>query len=103
MYKIGVIGDKTDIQGFLALGLDIFPSYSAEEIKENLKKCAENGYGIIYITEQALAKIGDEADKYSSMQMPAIIPIPGIGGSLGIGMANVKKCVERAVGSDIIS
>ncbi len=103
MYKLGVIGDKNSIQGFLTLGLDIFPSYSADEIKENLKKCAENGYGIIYITEQALALIGDEADRYNDMQMPAIIPIPGLTGTLGIGMANVKKCVERAVGSDIIS
>ena len=103
MYKLGVIGDKNSIQGFLALGLDIFPSYSAEDVKDNLKKCADSGYGIIYITEQALALIGDEAEKFSGMQIPAVIPIPGLGGTLGIGMGNVKKCVERAVGSDIIS
>ncbi len=103
MYKVGVIGDKGSIQGFLALGLDIFPSYSAQEIKDNLKKCVQNQYGIIYITEQALALIGDEADKYSAVQIPAVIPVPGLSGSLGIGMSNVKKCVERAVGSDIIS
>ena len=33
---------------------------------------------------------------------PAIIPIPGVKNSNGIGMMNVKKSVERAVGSDII-
>ncbi|MCQ4771942.1 V-type ATP synthase subunit F, partial [Intestinimonas massiliensis] len=31
---------------------------------------------------------------------PAIILIPGKSGSLGIGMDNVKKSVERAVGAD---
>ena len=103
MYKLGVIGDKNSIQGFLALGLDIFPAYSADEICENIEKCAKDGYGIIYITEQALALAGDTADKYNDMQTPAIIPIPGTAGTLGIGMSNVKKCVERAVGSDIIS
>ena len=30
------------------------------------------------------------------------IPIPGVDGSFGIGIANVKKSVERAVGADIL-
>ena len=33
---------------------------------------------------------------------PAQILIPGKEGSLGIGMANVKTAVERAVGADIL-
>ena len=102
MYKIGVIGYKNSIQGFLALGIDIFPSYKEEEIRESLHKCVKNGYAVIYITEQALALVREEADKYTDMPVPAIIPVPGSGGSLGIGMGNVKKFVERAVGSDIL-
>ncbi len=34
--------------------------------------------------------------------LPAIIPIPAISGNTGIGIANVKKFVEQAEGSDII-
>ena len=49
-----------------------------------------------------LSGIQSEIDKYADLRIPAIIPIPGAGGSLGIGIANVKKSVERAVGSDII-
>ncbi|PBH15845.1 V-type ATP synthase subunit F, partial [Clostridioides difficile] len=26
MYKVGVVGDKDSIMGFLALGIDIFPA-----------------------------------------------------------------------------
>ena len=33
----------------------------------------------------------------------SIVPIPGVSGNTGIGMENLKKCVEKAVGSDIIS
>lgn len=102
MYKIGVIGDKSSIQGFLALGIDIFPSYKEDEIRTNLHKCVNSGYAVIYITEQALSLVLDEAEKYNDMTVPAIIPIPGSGGTLGIGMGNVKKFVERAVGSDIL-
>jgi V/A-type H+-transporting ATPase subunit F len=36
------------------------------------------------------------------MRLPAIIPIPGVSANTGMGMRNVKKSVERAVGSDII-
>lgn len=103
MYKIGVIGDKSSVQGFLAIGLDIFVCDSKEEATTALSKCVKNDYAIIYITEQLAALIPDEIEKYSEAQLPAIIPIPGFKGSLGIGMANVKKSIERAVGSDIIS
>ena len=34
MSKVGIIGDKDTVMGFLALGIDIFPAYSAEEIKK---------------------------------------------------------------------
>ncbi len=35
MYKVGVMGDKDTVMGFLALGIDIFPVYDAEEIKKD--------------------------------------------------------------------
>ena len=34
MYKVGIIGDKDSVMGFLALGIDIFPAYEADEIKK---------------------------------------------------------------------
>ncbi|MDD6159415.1 MAG: V-type ATP synthase subunit F, partial [bacterium] len=43
-----------------------------------------------------------ELDKYKDRLTPAVILIPGKEGSLGVGMANVKKAVERAVGADIL-
>ena len=36
MSKVGIIGDKDTVMGFLALGIDIFPAYSAEEIKKTI-------------------------------------------------------------------
>jgi V/A-type H+-transporting ATPase subunit F len=44
----------------------------------------------------------DEIEKYKDMRIPAIIPIPGMDGSYGVGIANLKKAVERAVGADIL-
>jgi V/A-type H+/Na+-transporting ATPase subunit F len=101
MYKIAVLGDKESVLGFKALGLDIFPC-ERTEAKETLHNLAKQNYAIIYITEQIAKEIKPEIDEYKDRLTPAIILIPSKEGSLGIGMDNVRICVERAVGADIL-
>lgn len=102
MYKIAVIGDRDSIYGFASLGLEIFPTESAEEGHRTLRKLAETDYAVIYITEELAVGLQEELERYSTQIMPAIITIPGVKGNTGVGIAMVKKSVERAVGSDII-
>lgn len=102
MYKIGVIGDRESILGFKAVGLDVFPVDDPDEAKKILKRIAKEDFAIIYITEQVYQFMMDEVDEYTDSRLPAIIPIPGKDGTLGIGMTSVKKSVERAVGADIL-
>ncbi len=101
-YKIGVLGDSDSVMGFKALGLDVFPAADAEEAKRTLHTLAKEDYAVIYLTEQYAAQMQQELDRYKDRLTPAVILIPGKEGSLGIGMANVKKSVERAVGADIL-
>ena len=102
MYKIAVIGDYDSIYGFAALGLDIFPAVDRKEIEAKLTALAENGYGIIYITEALAAVLKHEINRYKDSIVPAVIQIPGINGNTGAGIEGVKKSVEQAVGSDIL-
>ncbi len=102
MYKIGVIGEKDAVLGFIALGFSVFPVEGREQAAAVLSELAENQYAVIYITEQTAALIGNEINQYRESRFPAVIPIPGVQGSLGIGMQGVKKCVEKAVGADIL-
>ena len=102
MYKIGVIGDRESILGFKAVGLDVFPIDDPEEANKTLKMIAKEDFAIIYITEQIYQYMMDLVDEYVDSRLPAIIPIPGKDGTLGIGMTSVKKSVERAVGADIL-
>lgn len=102
MYKIGVIGEKDAVLGFKSLGFSVFPVENKEQADKVLSDLAKDNYAVIYITEQTAANIADKIDQYRESRFPAIIPIPGIQGSLGIGMQGVKKCVEKAVGADII-
>ena len=102
MYRVAVLGDRDSIYGFAAIGLDTFPVEDATEAAKKLKVLADGRYAVIYITESLQAQLETEIDNYVSSQLPAIIPIPGVSDNTGMGMSNVKKSVERAVGSDII-
>ena len=54
------------------------------------------------MTEAVYSALGEELDEYRDLLTPAIIPIPGVSGNTGIGMRDVSRSVEKAVGSDII-
>lgn len=102
MYKIAVMGDMDSVLGFKALGLDVCPVATPEQGREALHRMAKEDYAIIYMTEQLAVQLTAEISRYKDALTPAIILIPGKEGSLGIGMANVKTAVERAVGADIL-
>lgn len=102
MYKIGVIGEKDAVLGFTALGFSVFPVENKEQAVSVLSDLAGKRYAVIYITEQTAVNIENEINQYRERRFPAVIPIPGIQGSLGIGMQGVKRCVEKAVGADIL-
>lgn len=101
MYKIAVLGDRDSVLGFKALGLDVFPAESVDGAKQTLHRLAKENYAVVYLTEQLAQHMDAELTRYKDELIPAIILIPGKEGSLGIGMANVKRAVERAVGADI--
>ena len=101
-YKIAVLGDKDSVLGCKALGLDVFPADTVEEAKTTLHELARGNYAVVYLTEQYAANMEAEIKRYKDELTPAVILTPGKDGSLGIGMANVKSAVERAVGADIL-
>ena len=101
MYKIAVIGDRDSVLGFKALGLEAIAVENAGEAGAALRSLED--YGIIYITEKLAAELQHEIARYNDRVTPAVIPIPGKTGSLGIGMAALSKAVERAVGADILN
>lgn len=102
MYRIGVIGDRDSVLGFQALGLEVCPVESPDEARQALHRMAKENFAILYLTEQLAAQLQPEVARYQDALTPAIILIPGKGGSLGIGAKNITTAVERAVGADIL-
>ena len=90
MAKIAVIGDRDSVLGFRALGLEVHTVEDSTEARHLLRKAAEEA-----------APLQEEIDRYKEALTPAIVLIPGKGGSLGLGETALHNAVERAVGADI--
>ncbi len=103
MYKIAVLGDRDSIYGFGALGLEVLPIEEAETGAKTLRRLAEEDYAVLYVTEALCAQIPQELERLRERPLPAVVPIPGLSGNTGMGMAMVKRSVEQAVGSDILA
>ncbi len=101
-YRIAVLGDKDSVLGFKALGLSTYPVDSADDARTTLHRIAKENFAVIYVTETLAVELEQDINRYKDELTPAIILIPGKEGSLGIGAANIKKAVERAVGADIL-
>jgi len=101
-YQIAVVGDWESVMGFRALGLDTYPVTDAEEARERIRQLARTDCAVIYLTETLAKDLDDVLDRYKDELRPAIILIPGRGGSLGIGRENIQRAIERAVGADIL-
>ena len=101
-YRIAVLGDQASVLGFKALGLDVYPAETVEAAREILHRLAKSDTAIISLTEQLAQGLAAEIGRDKANLTPGIIILPAKRGRLGIGMANVKKSVERAVGADIL-
>jgi len=105
MYKIGIIGDRESVQGFGAIGIITamvdFRDY--DECRAAFAKYQSENYVVIFVTEPVAVTLSKEIDKISHEPIPAVIILPNNTGSSGVGMENIKKSVERAVGADILT
>lgn len=103
MYKIGIIGDRDSVLGYMAIGFAVHEAATAEEAGRLLRKlAADEEYAILFIVENYAAALEEEIAAYRDKPLPAVVTLPGAGGSTGYGMAALKSAVERAVGADIL-
>ena len=102
MYKIAVSGDKDSVLAFRALGVHVFTAIEGNEARRIIDKLAKEEYGIIFVTEQLAQEIPETIQRYNNEVIPAVILIPSNRGSLNIGLDNINKNVEKAVGSNIL-
>lgn len=99
---MGVVGERDAVLAFNALGLTAVPAATQMEISAAVNRLAQEGYAVIFITEDAARAIPETISRYGQDMLPAIIPIPGSRGTDGYGIGALHANVEKAVGVDIL-
>ena len=102
-YKIGIIGTEEAISGFYALGVSCFPITESNEIDQVIEKIKTDRFAAVFITEDWANRIRDRVDQaFAGAALPAVVTVPSPQGATDAGLANLRKIVEQAVGSDIL-
>jgi vacuolar-type H+-ATPase subunit F/Vma7 len=112
-YKSAIIGPNVVISGYQVLGVVPFEANTGHEALEALKEIkrttendADDGaakYAVVMITEDLFLDMdSDEYAKVSSGALPAVVSLPGVGGSTGYSVERLKKLMIKAVGSDLL-
>ena len=71
--------------------------------RRTVSRLAREDYGVIFVEERQFVAQAALIDRLVQEFSASIIPIPGIRGSIGVGLSAVRSSVERAVGMDIFS
>lgn len=100
--RIAVIGDKDSVFAFKAVGVEVYSTSNSLEARDLVRKLAKEGVKVICIIESLAAELDGFLNKLKSKTYPAVIPIPGGGARLNLGMLGIKKDMEKAIGADIL-
>lgn len=103
-YKIAIIGSPDAISGFKAVGCEAIGVKTKEEAREKIQQIYDSSdYAVLFITENWADNVREFLNELPPKALPSITAIPSQLGSTGAGLANLKRIVEQAVGSDILS
>ena len=102
MADIAVIGDRDSVLLFKAVGLDVYFETEQESASRTIHRLAKGGAKVLFVTEALYTACGEAISAYKAEAFPAILPIPSNQGTQGVGMAELKANVEKAIGADIL-
>ena len=99
--KIAVIGGKTTAIGFKALGLETFPVERPADALEVWGRLNLEEFGIIFVTEPIYEVLREELEPLAYASLPVVSVIPAVSQSRGVMKAELRKLVEKAVGTEL--
>jgi len=99
--KIAAAGAKDFCLAFKSVGADEFVADTPHQLVKILNQiCALSKYAIVFVDEDTAAQIADTLVKLKSNPLPAICLIPSLAKTNdGFALAQLKKDVEKAIGS----
>ncbi len=100
--RIAFLGSKDTVVGFTPLGISTYAVADRESALAALRECLNSNFAILFVTEMIAELIEGELKAIRFSPTPAILVVPSILGSTGLGIRRLRALVEKAVGADIL-
>lgn len=101
---MAAVGHYDTVLPFQAVGVKPFPVLGDQkEDRALLEKLVRDDYAVVFVEEALFLEHQELISELNQEHSASIIPIPGIRGSLNVGLSAIRNNVERAVGMDIFA
>lgn len=102
-YKIVAVGEKELIAGFRSVGLELIPVQSAPDVEPILRRLSlDPEVALILMTESIAQECLDAISRFREKSLIVLLVIPSHQGSSHIGMVEMRRSIERAVGTNLL-
>jgi V/A-type H+-transporting ATPase subunit F len=100
---VACIGDADSVMGFKALGVEAIVPSGADDAVRSFRNLVAGGASVIIVVEDYLDWLAAEIEQTARMPIPAVVVLPGLGGTKGRGGETIRKQITRAVGVDLMA
>lgn len=102
---MAAIGEYEMVLPFQAVGVRpvILDPEKRGDFEQILEKLARENYAVIFIQEDLFIDFTDKVEEIIDAYPTSVLPLPGVMGSTGAGLASIRNSVEKAVGMDIFA
>ena len=102
---MAAIGDYEMVLPFQAVGVRavVLGSDNRKNFEEILEGLARERYAVVFIQEDLFVDFTHKVEEVNDAYPTSVLPLPGIKGSTGAGLASIRNSVEKAVGMDIFA
>ncbi|MDR1875805.1 MAG: V-type ATP synthase subunit F [Synergistaceae bacterium] len=102
---MAAIGDYEMVLPFQAVGVKpvVLSAENRDGFGQILEKLARENYGVVFIQEDLFVEFIAKVEEINDAYPTSVLPLPGIRGSTGAGLASIRNSVEKAVGMDIFA
>ena len=102
---MAAIGDYEMVLPFQAVGIKpvVLDAAKRPQFEYILEGLAREHYAVVFIQEDLFVDFTEKIEEINDAYNISVLPIPGVLGSTGAGLASIRNSVEKAVGMDIFA
>jgi V/A-type H+-transporting ATPase subunit F len=102
---MAAIGDYEMVLPFQAVGIKpvVLDFEKRQRFGQILEDLARQHYAVVFIQEDLFVEFTKKVEEINDAYDTSVLPLPGVLGSTGAGLASIRNSVEKAVGMDIFA